>query len=472
MKISSYTLLIVESGVIARAIQALQIPGLEVMATSGYAWLPRIHPETGRLIAKANPAQLDFRKELKNKAQFASRIIIASDSDPSGTFIQNSIFRFLNMDNRVFNANLTAIGVDSVNRMIELASPTSESTTSTLERYFRCQSTLSSAVKRKTGKKNGLAEMLALSSLMSVKQFATFVGVNSGKLYKSLAPVSCVNDEAINVSALVSNTPQLKDERFWRPIRKPVSTAFLNPSYSGSYAESQDTLNRLFSFYDIDLGCGLISYPRTLATGYYYDTWEKLTAQIQKIEGAEGVLTPALRSVHPAGYGHESIHVIDTNLEPSQLRPFLKRDLFGMYRTLYRLTMSAIRPPSEISPDFMLKSDSGAVFYPAEQSHLLDDSRLKPVLTTQQFMQKLLDSGWVKASSIGKTMDSISASNLFRLSSEPVASISLNMGEELNLFYEFSFKTGRVAERLKESLTLPQLQFESTLRECSHELNA
>ncbi|MCH8556219.1 MAG: hypothetical protein LAT84_00290 [Balneolia bacterium] len=472
MKLSSYTLLIVESGVIARAIRALEIPGLEVMATSGYAWFPQIHPETGRLVAKANPSQLDFRKELKNKAQYAIRIIIAADSDPSGKFIQNAIFRFLKKDDRVFTANLTAVGTDSVNRMIESASRISESQTTALERYFRCRGVLSDVVRKKVGSKYTLAEILAVSVLMSENHFTTFSGVNSGKLYSSLAPVCCEANEDIKASALVGNTHQLKDQRFWLPIRKPASTAFLMPSAAGSYADSQDILNRLFGYFDPELGFGLISYPRTSANGYYHETWEKLSGQVQKTEGADAVLTPALRSIHPAAQGHESLHVTDTNLEPNQLRPFLRRDLFDMYRTLYRITMSSIRPPSETSAEYMLKSDSGATFFSPEQSEPLEDSVLKPILTTEQFMEALLDTFWVKASSIGKTMDRIAGSHLFCLSNDPVPNISLNTCNELNLLREFSFKTGQVAERLRESLELSKNEFGSTFRECSRELNA
>lgn len=85
--ISVYTLLIVESPVIARHIQQISPSSVYVLATGGFCWHPSYQAKKNTLKAVADPEKRSFRKELSEQAQWANRIIIATDSDPSGDFI-------------------------------------------------------------------------------------------------------------------------------------------------------------------------------------------------------------------------------------------------------------------------------------------------------------------------------------------------------------------------------------------------
>jgi|GEM_PF-448730 len=468
MQLSSYTLLIVESGVTARAIESCEIPGLEVLPTFGYAWLPDRDPITGKLKARANPDQRDFRKALKSKAQFANKIILATDSDPSGEFIAQSIYRFLGKDEKICSGNLGTVSPSGVQLLLDSAVPVNQDRASSLERYFRSRIMLVDAVRSAFGQRYSFEEIIALGCVLTQKEFIDFSDETYSLSFKPIRPV------ALKAGTHLKTKPAQSDELIrgdvlYPSINHPVSTAFLPASVNGSYAKSQEALNRLFSFYDAELGSGLISYPRTVATGYYDETWNRLTTQLQQRAGAESVLTPSLRRVVSADVSHEALHVVNTSLEPHDLRPYLKRDLLDLYRELYRHTISSLKHPAGIPAKQILKCRDGNMFYPYDGSVPPKSAVLIPVTTVSEFMQMMLDTGWVKASRFGNTMDQLCRSELFRVMNKPVSHITINTQLNANNITRFALKLKSASEKLRNALKKDHASFEADFKAVQQE---
>lgn len=469
MQFSSYTLLVVESGVTARAIENCEIPGLEVLPTFGYAWLPERDSNTGKLKAKANPDQSDFRKALKSKAQFANRIILATDSDPSGEFIAQSIYRFLGKDEKICSGNLGTVSPSGVQLLLDSAVPVNQDKASSLERYFRSRNMLVDAVRSAFGQRYSFEEIIALGCVLTQKEFIDFTDETCSLSLKPISPVAREESTRLNTKPAQSDK-SIKSNVLYPVINFPVSTAFLPVSENGSYAESQEALNRLFSFFDPEIGSGLISYPRTVATGYYEGTWNRLSSELQKRAGAEGVLTPALRRIISTDEEHEALHVVNSEIEPFDLRPFLKKEALGLYRKLYRNTISSLKYPAGIPLEQLVVCESGNLFYSCDGSVLPGSAVLRPVTTVQQVMQMMLDSGWIKASRIGSAMDQLCRSDLFTVMNTPVNNITINIKQDANNTTAFALKLRSAAIHLKNVLNEDQSAFDNEFRTITQSL--
>jgi len=197
---SIYTLLIVESPVIARIIQQYAPSSVYVLSTSGYAWKPVYDAEKNQLKAIANPDQIGFRKELKQQASWAGNVIIATDEDPSGDFIAWSVCKFLKDPSikRSYIQHLGRRGIEQIISKAEVIQP------EYLEQRLKNRSLI-----RHHWRQNAQRPSMEIAALASVFSdyfpFQNFMD-QSGRLWKSNQPIRSNPDEWIPLNDLVDES--------------------------------------------------------------------------------------------------------------------------------------------------------------------------------------------------------------------------------------------------------------------------
>lgn len=459
MKFSSYRLLIVESAVVARGLRALDVPGLEILATGGYVWLPRLeHSSDARPLLNARaspePKHREFRKALRSKAGLATEIIIATDPDPSGGFIAYCIARFLKYDERLRRGYLSQLSATAVERLIATAVPVKTALSSAnkdeLRRYFIERQKLESSVLGKLSsagiphltKASAIPLLLAIRRLKdsSAQHFLAVSDPKSRLVYlRSCAPVR------LRKNTMFLKIPPATSGPVYPALPRPPSTAFLGnflPSALRlkSYNALQLELNLLFSVQP-EAPASVISYPRTAVRAWTAETWEHLSAALMRTEqrGAEALRPAALRAVHvlKPGTGHQSLHVTDFDQTPHRMRRFLKPPALALYRYLYDATRAALGYPQPMLPECMLQDRHGNIFYAqtAQDAQQLNEKTIsiRPIIPLSGLLQFLLDSGWIKASALGHTADMLCTHPTLRFCGAPVPHFRLEAVPDIAL---------------------------------------
>lgn len=451
MKQSRYCLLIVESAVLARGISELNIPGLEVLSTGGYAWLPEIKTGTdGRpeLRARANPEppQLAFRRELRSKASLAADIIIATDADPSGAFIASCISKFLKYDARLRRGYLTQLSASAVQQLLDTAAPVSntaapDTNADFLRRYFLMRQRLRTNSLRKLNQLgyalppecDVIALMLAIDRLQAEKTRHFIVYGDGLPAYiQSLESVQFY-DSTMKLSPVSS-----VQKPVYPPPEQPLSTAFLGEFDPAdlkidSYDALQHQFNLLFSV-KTETAAAPVSYPRTASRAWTRETWDQLSSEFMLVEncGAEKLRPEAMRSVHTPkiGNGHQALHITSFRNTPHQMRRFLKPPALALYSRLYESTWNALGYPEALPPGSLLQDKSGNRYRAIDDqiTRALQAERLtfEPIIPLSDLLQSLLDSGWVKASSLGRTADALCAHPWLSFYTQPLPHLRLN----------------------------------------------
>lgn len=478
MRSSRYRLLIVESAVLARGLAALAMPGLEVLSTGGYAWLPQLQPDSsGRpmLKARANPEprQLAFRKALRSKSGLAAEIIIATDPDPSGAFIASCIAKFLKYDGRLRRGYLPRLSLAALQQLIETAAPLSKETQNDvssefLRRYFLMRQHLRSDALRQLSQLgftlppecDVIALMLALAHLQTktTHHFSVSSAKGDGIIthLQSLQPVP-ISDQPAQLSPIPSPTQSV-----FPPLAQPLSTAFLGefePSALGlaTYDTLQQQLNNLFMVQP-ETQAAAISYPRTAACAWTRESWEQLSAGFMRVENisAEKLRPNALRQIHvlKAGAGHQALHITDFTKTPYRMRRFLKPPALALYTRLYQATRDALSYPDALPAERMLQDAAGNRYFVNDsataRSRVEGIVSLKPFVPLSGLLQSLLDSGWVKASALGRTADALCAAPWLRFHAKPRPHLQLNQppAELLQLARHIKQQAGEMPEML------------------------
>lgn len=399
MATSEYTLLIVESSVIAQIIQELSPQSVYVVATEGYCWKPRYDAENNQLNAIADPTKSSIRKEIKQQAEWANTVIVATDSDPSGDFIAWSVDRFLS-SKRVKRGRLQSLSKSGVISMLsELSEIESDHLETRLKNRF--------LIKSEWFRQKKWPDM-QLSGLISVfgrpRTYQHFIGENH-QIFKSSEPLQCSSDELIQVN---SNP---KSSFFAHHL--PLSTydlvpLILNDGLALNYNDAQLLLQQLFESTLPDSRISLISYPRTDARGFYTDTWEVMQTQHLKAGLNERLKPRFLRDIANPDTPHESVHPINLTVKPESIKGELSTRIGKLYELIYHHTIKSITIPDPLQFTFSnaLMPDLFFYPYPTENSEITKNLfSLRPCITVDEIGIEMNALGVLKPSGFGKSLD-------------------------------------------------------------------
>lgn len=397
MNTSAYTLLIVESPVIAQIIQDLSPQSVYVIATEGFCWKPRYDIENNQLNAIADPSKSPLRKELKQQAEWATTIVVATDRDPSGDFIAWSIARYLS-SKRVKRGRIQSLSKFGV---ISMLSDLTEIESDQLE--FRLKNRF--LIRNEWFRQKKWPD-IQLSGLISIfggqRSYRHFIDEND-KLFISSEQHHCSPDEYIQVSLNEKST------HFAQNL--PLSTFDLIPQIleaglSLNYYDSQQLLQQLFESTLRDTRNSLISYPRTDARGFYTDTWEVMQTQHHKI-GLDQRLKPNfLRDVANPDTPHESVHPIDLTIQPDSIAGEFSSQIGKLYELIYDHTVKSITIPAPLPFTFNNPLMPDLFFYPADLSDFDYNSiSLRPCITVDEIGMEMNNLGVLTPSGFGKNLD-------------------------------------------------------------------
>ncbi|MCH8567507.1 MAG: hypothetical protein LAT67_04560 [Balneolales bacterium] len=438
VSVSKLILLIVESEIIARRIRRFNLPGIEVLATAGYAWKPKIDLPRLKIQAKADPeaVAVAFRKKLKELAPFAHHIIICTDSDPSGRFISHCIVKFLgNYANKACFGHLTYLSANSIQSVIEraiLQKPDSSENATAIPLLSGAviSDQISRKIKRATSRVGRLnpasqrdifirfaAWLAYLETIQRTPYFASKCGrYILGPTQEIKSPIKFEQYYTIEP---VKNITQ----NFWRPVVLPASTAFI-PCISGnSFSETQLSLNKLFAYDDPDFPDGLISYPRTSSQFYSETTWRNLQSDLlishQNISQYE--LLPLQLQKNHHKRGHQALHIFSFSNTPEDIGYRFEKNQQIIYKYIYHKTLVSLLLP-QVTPTSKLAycNELQTNLYFVDKSEIPENYTmgklyLKPRVVLEDYMQNILKSGMVKPSSLGKSMDYLIQQGLIKV---------------------------------------------------------
>lgn len=396
MSKSAYTLLIVESPVIARILQKKAPSFVYVIATGGFCWHPVYNAKLNKLTTRADPQKRNLRKELKEQAKWASSIIIATDNDPAGDFIAWSVLRFLKFS-ELKRGYLQDISERGIHKLLSNAVTCNEANLNVrLKNRFLVHHEWARSIPVSI-QKAGLAAILE-----QTRPFQTFAD-EDGLMYKSNRPILCDSEKWITVR--VKEPEELYREE------NPLSTfdvidRFSKQSMHLSFDDIQVLLQRLFQTELQYSGESLISYPRTIESTFYGDTWTDLKGQYMEWFGSVNDLKPRFLQQTPAANApHESIHPLNLAITPEQVRGELPQDINRLYEMIYKHTMKTLKMPSLFEKVYLNSAHSNVYFYPLRDNHHFETKKIRPVSSVGELGGSLNRLGIQPASSFGKNID-------------------------------------------------------------------
>lgn len=393
-----YTLLIVESPVIARHIQNISPSSVYVMATGGFCWHPSYHPKTNTLKAVSDPEKRSFRKELSEQAQWANRIIVATDSDPSGDFIAWSVANYLSPIpvQRAYLKNLTRHSI------VQLLTDTRELTPGLLANRLSNRF----CVNRIWTDTNNLPDiqLAGICALFGTEQLYTHFLDEDGQIFKSSKKLPSLFNEWHTVQ-------QNRSGKNW-VIQKPLSTFdvieyVFSKKMASSFKDAQSLLQSLFETVLPDTRQSLISYPRTEANGFYSESWNSVKTQFLKVFNNLEFKPNFLQNSIDANSPHESIHPLDLTIHPDHVKGQLYGLIGNLYEWIYQQTVHAITIPDILPVTYSSELNSEGYFYQhlGRESFAGATKSLHPCFTISDFGKALNSLGVCKPSVFGKAMD-------------------------------------------------------------------
>lgn len=397
-----YTLLIVESESVASIIRQFDIPYLEVIATNGFCWIPSYNWKKNKLEIRANPAQLPVRKLLKEKAPWASRTVIATDSDSAGEFIAYSLYNYLKISD-IRRTYLNSLTPSAVHDAIEKSGPFEEESFHEMQNRFILHHFAERLFSPFTGK--GAWSKLAALDLFSNKQrFRYFQDVQDPDgHFKS--------DKTVSVHfASIFQISKTKAPNEIHRIPVPLNTADILEKHHTKFDDfgaTQDVLNQLFTFVLKDYHQALITYPRTGERSYYESTWLHEYEQFLRKQPAEIFAPPAIWTKTSSNSPHEGIHPAESSLTPEEVRPLVRKKWYDLYKFIFEYHQKVIsRPGAKMVYQYKTETTGIDSFYPVDNEvRLKSDYSVTPALKISDFLDRLVDTGALKPSGFGKTLD-------------------------------------------------------------------
>ncbi|WP_069131800.1 DNA topoisomerase [Rhodohalobacter halophilus] len=450
---ATYTLLIVESPVIARIIQRYAPSSVYVMSTSGYAWKPVYDPGKHQLKAIADPDQLGFRKELKQQASWAGNVIIATDSDPSGDFIAWSVFKFLK-DPSVKRSYIQHLGRRGIERLISKAEVIQPDH---LELRLKNRSLIRH--QWKLGGRRPSMQIAALASVFSSHfPFRNFKD-QSERRWISSQPIRCNPDEWIPLKDLV-------DESEYHSV-SPLSTFDLlekaiEQQLFSSLANAQESLQQLFT-HTLELSDeSLISYPRTAANSYFSETWGELQKQFYRVQKDHEFKPMFIRNIAGSEVAHESIYPLNLPHTPESVSGELLSTLRDLYALIYRHTIKAISVPKEKYNAYRTPFHPDTNFYLPVEDSVAPSTELMPVRTISETGALLHQLQVQSPSSFGKKMDRWQAENYIEIENTtvkpgkyltPYLNDGSSFAKDIGRLNSLSANGSATAETIREALS-------------------
>lgn len=395
---SVYTLLIVESPVIAQIIQNLSPAYVYVMATEGYCWKPRFDYDQQKLIAVADPAKKDIRKELKDQAQWANSVIVATDSDPAGDFIAWSIARFMKA-NTVKRGKIQSLSKSGI---ISMLSDLQEIETERLETKLKNRYLIKNEWYR--NKPLPDYQLSGLISIFGQPLPYTHFTDEYGNKFRSSQPVKAAPDEFIEV--------KFSKSELHFPVYQPLSTFDLisdtvSSGLAFNYSGAQTLLQQLFERTTAISDKSLISYPRTDARAFYSETWENFQIQYLKLAQKERLKPTFLRDIADPETPHESIHPLDFSIKPDDIKGECTSDIGDLYELIYDSTIKSITIPDCLDHSFMNELRPEIYFYRRNnESNVNSHYSIRPFITVAELGYHLNQMEILRASEFGKQLDS------------------------------------------------------------------
>lgn len=396
MRQSAYTLLIVESPVIAEIIQKKVPSFVYVIATGGYCWHPVYNAEKNKLTTRADPQKRKLRKELKEQAEWAGNIIIATDNDPSGDFITWSVLRFLKSA-ELKRGYLQNISRNGIHKLLDEAVTFDEAHLKTrLKNRFLIRHEWFRSSVPLTLQQAGLATVLGQPGT-----FQTFSD-EDGAIFKSSKPILCNSDKWLTTRATEA-------EELYRE-EKPLSAfdvvdKFSKQSKHLSFYNIQVLLQCLFQTQLQYSEESLISYPRTSENTFYRDTWADLKDQYMKFGSVNDLKPIFLQQTPVVNAPHESIHSLNLALTPERVRGELPQDITLLYEMIHKHTMKTLKMPSLFKKVYASSAHNNVYFYPLKDRNYHKTVKLSPALTIAELGSSLNRLGLQPASSFGKNID-------------------------------------------------------------------
>jgi hypothetical protein len=396
VSISVYTLLIVESPVLAGIIQKVCPPSVYVLSTGGFCWRPGYDAASNQLKAIADPSKREFRKELKEQAEWANRVVIATDHDASGDFIAWSVARFLNLSG-IQRGRLQTLSKQGIFSML---SEVQEIDFSRLETHLKNRFLIQHCWNQSKKPDSALAGVVAV--LGTSERFQHFLDQN-GNMYKSSVPFRCLPDEWISIQP-TQNKNHIR-------VYKPLSTFDLFvPALVGNLAEScrdvQLLLQQLFQTLLQFSGESLISYPRTSARAFYSETWETIRNQYMKIGPVSELKPRFLQEIADPDCPHESIHPLNLSHSPDKVKGELPQTMGMLYEWIYNHTLRCITMPDALDVSFTNELNPGIYFYSEKENAEPGElPSVRPCITIGDLGESLNELGVCKPSSFGKNLD-------------------------------------------------------------------
>jgi hypothetical protein len=457
------TLLIVESPTIAKTIGGFKIPGLVVVPTAGYSWKPRADFIKGTLKGYAGPELLPVRKRIRTAALNASRVLLATDTDPSGEFIAICLARDLK-HKRLYRCYLNLMSEQGVTDSMEKAVPYHPGATHALlnrlyindkmmaglSRYFYAPK--ESAQNRTIPLSVILGKLALCPYFFTERSFCEFD--SQGLRFHSFnsVPAVCGSEIQINRTGGTCSVFDLKrpwnsadficryltgemDDRKVASYENTAGRSNENRSFPGGYFTAvQDILNRLFTTVPDEIGTGLISYPRTLSCGFFRSTWHKEYQRFIRRFPAEEFRPASLWMLTPDNAPHEGIRPLNMDLLPADIRPLLRKDLYDAYTLIFNAATTVFSKPA--SAEMALFDDmKGNVFarnpYPwasdTEPTTLhsaelqYNSYKLTPSTTSINLTDYLYRYALMPASATGKTLDILIRDGWISLSDDQIS---------------------------------------------------
>jgi hypothetical protein len=445
------TLLIVESPTIAKTIDGFNLPGLEVVPTAGYSWKPRADFVKGTLKGFAGQELLPVRKRIRTAAAHASRVFLATDTDPSGEFIAMCLAQDLK-NKRLYRCYLNLMSPRGVADSMDMAVPYQPGAAHPLLNRLYINEKLTAGLSRfvypgklsASSQKGTIPLSVLLGKLAACSYFYTercYHEFNSdGSRFTSVNPVlaSSGREIVINKTEVTRiiydlNRPWNSGEFIcrYRQYGMDDSSVAGHETHAGKnngdrtfpgghFTIVQDILNRLFTTVPDEIGTGLISYPRTHSTGFYRATWINEYERFIRSYPAEDFLPAPLWMITPDDAPHEGIRPLDMNLKPDEIRPLLGKDLYDAYTLIYNAAATVFVKPASAEA-VLFKDEFGNVFVrkPPQFASNIDSRqmhsaelqyntvKLTPASSASDFIDYLSRYALMPASACGKTLDSL-----------------------------------------------------------------
>ena len=400
---TAYTLLIVESPTLARIIDRFDLPGIEVLATGGFSWQPYWDAKHQDLKPKADPAWVSFRNQLKKKAPWASKVVIATDADPAGSFISHSISRFLKSV-PTLKTYIHTLSRDGIQQAIALASERSlPEEFGILRNRYLIQQLLNRSLRGKLGSNpwSGLVLMYLFGGKF---HYTTLAG--SSSILTLIKPVELSYNTELEVRSVTGESQNILHK-----TTRPLNTSVLLEKLclnGGPMKQHQEHLNRLFTTITDEPGTGLISYPRTSAQGYYPETWDLSYQYWVKNNATETFLPKALWDTIPVQIPHESLHPINPMIDPAIVRPLVRKNLYDIYTVIYNHYIKSISTASiESAHKVMLIEDRVNRYENEIVGDLNKDPVFRAMITISDLFNTMNAFGAVRPSGFGKLFDTL-----------------------------------------------------------------